>query len=235
MTRIFWWSWGIAGLAGLGIFAAVSPLFRVSRIICSQDNHECEAEIIAELARWRGKHVWEVRLAEAENRILRADPRVKSARARVSHPQTLEVKLVNRSPALLLATTDRGQPDLISDDEGWVLGIDQSGLDLPKIIWDQSQPVEINEQLPEHLLKAWAILKLLWPRLDTDSLPRVQGNEFIVKFADNPLIVFSLSKSVAWQLDTLQQLLNQARINGVQYRQIDLRFEKPIITDNQDG
>lgn len=226
---IIWWGGGIAGLIGLGIFAVGSPLFRVSRIICSQDNHECPPEIIAELARWRGKHVLGVRLAEAENRIRRADPQVKSANARLSLPQTLVVELVNRSPALLLLTTSTGQPDLISDDEGWLMGVDQSGLDLPKMVWDRSAPVEINQQLPEHLLKAWAIMKLLWPQMDTGSPPKVKEDDFIVKFADNTLIVFSLSKSVTWQLDTLQRLLNQARIDEVIYREIDLRFEKPII------
>lgn len=60
---------------------------------------------------------------------------------------------------------------------------------------------------------------------------QINGEVFKVSLNNDQVIIFSLTKDLNIQLNSLQLIIDRSRIEGRNIKQIDLRFDKPIISE----
>lgn len=58
----------------------------------------------------------------------------------------------------------------------------------------------------------------------------VQGNGVIVQLSDGTEVLFSSTKDVTGQIDSLQLTMDNLTIEGKHISRIDMRFDRPVVT-----
>lgn len=225
-------------MLGAGIAAALlygvlfSPFLLISKIDCqlTDSQESCSVDIAAELDRYRGSHVLQVKPDAIETRIVQADPRISSAAVTLRLPQTLLADITLRKTAVQITTRENNPQVLHVDNRGVVLGLGERSGDVPMLLWDGSEEQRIGTSVPnpvKQAINAALTLDLVWKFA---APPTIESTEMRVTLKEGPLVRLSLMKDLSPQLQTLQVLLDQARIGGIAYQSIDLRFEKPVVS-----
>lgn len=141
------------------------------------------------------------------------------------YPAKLVISVVTKIPSLAIAETNWGITP-----EGLV--VESSQADLPQLFMPQApQLIPGQKIIDEKILFAAGIANLL---SKTDFLPQtvriLQDGDVAVYDKDATAAIFSLKKKKEEQVDSLQQVLAAAKIDGDKIAKIDLRFDKPVIT-----
>ncbi len=215
----------LAGLTGLSLWGL--KYLTIQTVSCQVDGSACPPDVYAELSRNYGRGIASVRPPEIEEKLLKADFRLKSAKVGLKFPLTLRAELKTRVPVVQAITSVNSVKGPLIDNQGRIIGEREAG-ELPLIIWDEIALFHPGNDLPAELAAFIPVLTEIDVRFAPVSMEVSQG-----------MIIFYLSEKIkvkfpvadpADKLETLQLLVNRARIgNQPAPKEIDLRFNYPVI------
>jgi hypothetical protein len=213
---------GLAGLIYLG-----AKYLTIQIIKCQVDDSACPADIFAELSRSYGQSVYKVRPSQLEEKLLKADFRLKSAKVGLRFPLTLVADLKTRIPVIQITASKNFPNGLLVDETGRIVG-ERQVTGLPLIIWNGISGFSPGQDLPKSLMLAIPTVNEIYALFAPDSVEIL--NDTIIFYLPGKIKVkYPLAESIH-KLVSLQLWMNQARISNQQIpKEIDLRFNYPVI------
>jgi hypothetical protein len=213
---------GFAGLIYLG-----AKYLTIQTIKCQVDDSACPPDVFAELSRSYGESIYKVRPPELENKLLKADFRLKSAKVGLRFPLTLAAELKTRIPVIQIVASKNLPNGLLVDEEGRVVG-ERQVAGLPLIIWSGISGFSPGQDLPKSLMSAIPTVNEIYALFSPDSVEIV--NDTIIFYLPGKIKVkYPLAEPID-KLVSLQLWMNQARISNQPVpKEIDLRFNYPVI------
>ena len=213
---------GLAGLIYLG-----TKYLTIQTIKCQVDDSACLPDVFAELSRSYGESIYKVRPSELENKLLKADFRLKSAKVGLRFPLTLAAELKTRIPVVQIVASKNLLKGLLVDEMGRIVG-ERQVEGLPLIIWSEISGFSPGRDLPESLVSAIPIVNEIYSLFSPDSM-EILNDTIIFYLPDKIKVKYPLA-GAAGKLVSLQLWINQARIrNQPVPKEIDLRFNYPVI------
>lgn len=145
-------------------------------------------------------------------------------------PDKLIVYLTKRKPiAVVEANKDYYQVDY----QGIILAKLDQPTDLPLIASGELSVMADNYQLESPLILSSLdfLYQLLIGNIEARRLEITDSQELTVFLKTGPKVLIPLDKNTKEQVDSLQLILERAKIEGKQIELIDLRFDKPVVTN----
>ncbi len=191
-------------------------------------------QIERQLLDYVGQRIFLVNIADVQNKVLESNSFVKAAYASKHMPDTISIRLIERTPALVINMASGGS--FILDVEGVVLASceDYATLctNLPSISISNIN-LELKVMDKPYISGLTQILDIQshfreFERETTKfSIPELYV--IVVEFKDSTRAIFSTEKDIQSQLqiyeDTRKTLEDQAR----EYKEIDLRYDRPYV------
>jgi len=221
-------------LAISGLFIALSlflksDFFKIKTIDCQKDGFPCqkEADFFAEL---KGQNIFTASSEKIINDVKDKIPSLKEIKLNKHFPSRITIDIVSRQP--LVGLCAKNKSCYLVDESGFIYKKVFSFPNHLPFITDQlspgfSYPGFIKESYLLKALKTAAELKknfILFKQIILNS------KEEMTIFLSEPVIAsFSSQKSLKAQVDSLQFILRQSKIEGKLPAAIDLRFQKPVI------
>lgn len=156
-------------------------------------------------------------------------------------PCTTEVKIEKKYPSTIVINISTATPVAqIADSpfgvtgEGLVIGT-QDPQNLPKLFLPQEIKIEQNKKIDDgNILLVLHLIENLQKSDFTPTQIRLVDNVDIIIYSQaEAKALFTTTKDPAAQVDSLQSVLAKAKIDASKISQIDLRFNKPVITYKQ--
>ncbi len=210
------------------VFVFVDKYFSVTNItVDSPDN----AGMIFGLEDYRHSNLVLLSTDEMAKTLKKQNPEVKEVSVVKVYPQTVIVKISLYKP---LAAVDNGDGYLYLSDDGRILNrSSKNSLSLPVIHYYQ----KLNQYLfvvgdwinfqdmnfALHFIKTMSDLNLAVDQVD------INGADMILCKIGNRQVVFTTEKSTQLQDYELEQIVRQFKIDGKEFKSLDLRFEKPVV------
>lgn len=126
----------------------------------------------------------------------------------------------------------KGDQYFLVNDRGLVLKVSDSPGDLPVILMDSVKNLGVGEKfIQPEIIFTIEILEKLNQRALHPTMAKIISPQRAEMWLNNgPRVTVSLAKEAGPQLDSLQVILARVRMEGRALREIDLRFDKPVIT-----
>lgn len=218
-------------LAG-GVYAVGwSGIFAIKTISCKVDGKkECSPEIRAELDQYVGENLFSTQKSEIETKLIFADRLIKTTEVNFKLPSSLTVEIVSRKPTAAITSAGNITEAVEVDKDGVILRKTENIGDFPRLIWPQIVNWPIENPVPENIVKAAIITSLAGEKFQLEGAARVESqSSMAVMLKSGEKIRLSLISDPVEQLAMLQVVLNQAKIEGKQVGEIDMRFERPVV------
>lgn len=204
--------------------------FSIVDVECRSSSGACPDDLSADAARLIGTPVVLVKPHSLSRRLLRLDPRLRSANASTSFwKRILFVDLTYRAPVIQLVEDVASAMSRFVDDEGILFEDREVVEDVPAIVWKGSAALGVGNPVPEPIRRAVVIGRHLETVVGVRPDMSVEDSLLTAEFANRFIVFFSLNRDPAAQLSALQALLRNRTI-GEGVRTVDLRFEQPIVT-----
>ena len=218
----------IASIIGLVVFVRTALV--VKEIDCQLNQIICPGEIWMELMSLTiGKNIVFFPTKDLASQIKESHPLLKEVKIKKSLPNRLSFELKKREPQAVLKSPQQ-EGFWVVDEEGCLLE-KANQTELPVVLVEQSINLNVGEKVVEKET-VWAVnlfkdlkLHLLTPKTAKIVSPR----QIEVELSDGLLVIFSSLKEVNFQLDSLQLIFSRSKIEGRSLKQVDLRFEKPVV------
>lgn len=223
----------IAGILAGALTVYLHPFWiEVQKISCVEEPaNQCSSDIVAELGHARGQLPWHVNTREIEGKILSADRTIKNARISIAvFKRLLSATLTKRAPIAQLSDSDSAPTVLLVDNDGVVFQNSERIADIPVLLVEDASTQLAGQQVSAQLVAMARLAKMVFDREPRISSFHVTPTALEVVFPDDIRVTFSPSRDPGEQVRTLQLVLDEARIEEVTYRTIDLRFVQPIVT-----
>ncbi len=215
------------------IFFWQSGLFEISVIDCKNEGFSCsdkEKELFNFVL---GRNIFFIKKEEILNEIRFKDISLKKITLKKKFPNCLIVRLEKREPLVVLSS---GKDYFLLDEEGFVFSLDKrENSVLPVVEVDKNQGISLGTQVQGQTAKSLELVKALESFFLPFEKVVVEKDNFVVHFSGFRA-VFSSSEDFFIQAGSLQLLLQSSKINEHTGKlKIDLRFDKPVITtdDNE--
>lgn len=172
----------------------------------------------------RGKIIFTVAKNKIEQELKDKFPCLSALNLKKVYPSTLKVEAVAAGPVAKVAHTQYA-----TTIEGKIID-EGAGNQLPVLYLLTSVSTEGSQITDQSSLFAIKIASLLARTDFRLTTIRVLGEEIVAYDAKEVIAHFSSQKDATLQVDSLQQTLAAAKIDGDKIAKIDLRFDKPVIT-----
>ena len=207
-------------LAPLSIFF----LFKIENVEVAGDKGCTEESTIQE--QFRGRNIFIVSSKRVEETVLNNYKCVKNVTVQKKYPSTLTIEVEIDRPLVKV-----GDKNIYLTENGFVLdNYDQKNL--PTIFFDKETEFKIGERVNDE--DTLYVLSLVSQIGKTDfvatSIRVLSPFVLSVYNRENQVVIFTTEKKVNVQVDSLQLILSESKIDPSKITKIDLRFEKPVIT-----
>jgi cell division septal protein FtsQ len=231
--------------AGL-LFFLQSDFWTIIKVSCFYERGICPSDIYGDLSSLAiGQHLIFVPEKRINAAITDRYPFVKGIKIIKKFPPELQFNLFTREPLAAIvkqlqfsqseasASADQswltGNEYFLVDEEGYILRKDNI-TDLPLILVQELPSESIGQQVGQKaVLKALEIITGLKLNLFEPEVALVNDFNIEFKLKDKVKVIFSAFDSTDSQINPLQFILSRAKIEGRKIRQIDLRFDKPVV------
>lgn len=215
-------------IAGV-LFWLRSDFWQIKKVSCQINGSHCSEEIWAEL----------MNLTGGKNFFLLSSRRVIQT-LKKNHPEFFQIELRKQAPDGLLFHVEVRKPVVALaapegfywvDNEGIILGKGDDSRSLPVVLLEKELNQEEGMKVDNELILAMiqilyeAQLRLLRP----ESTELVSERTIRLQLRDNLQVLFSAKGDLQKQLDSLQFIFERSKIEGDSLREVDLRFDKPVI------
>jgi len=224
IVKFRWWLifFGLSGLIYFGV-----KYLTIQTIKCQVDDSACPPDVFAELSRNYGQSIYKVKPLELEEKLLKADFRLKSAKIGLIFPLTLVAELKTRVPLIQIVSDKNLLNGLLVDEQGRVIG-ERQVMGLPLIVWSEISAFSPGQDLPKNLVSAIPIVDEIYSFFSPDSIEIL--NDTIIFYLPEKIRVKYPLAGPSDKLAFLQLWRNQARISNQPVpKEIDLRFNYPVI------
>ena len=210
-------------LAPLSIFF----LFKIENVEVAGDKGCTEESTIQE--QFRGRNIFIVSSKRVEETVLNNYKCVKNVTVQKKYPSTLTIEVEIDRPLVKV-----GDKNIYLTENGFVLdNYDQKNL--PTIFFDKETEFKIGERVNDE--DTLYVLSLVSQIGKTDfvatSIRVLSPFVLSVYNRENQVVIFTTEKKVNVQVDSLQLILSESKIDPSKIEKIDLRFAKPVITYKQ--
>lgn len=215
---------------GFGVYILFfSQFFLLRKVECDG----CSDVVVAELSKDIGKNVFKIKTGIISDKLLKSDLTLAEAKIKIKLPNILTADLKKRIPDFRLTNNVLSWNYLLADKQGVILDKVNGGQnnDLPILIWQKVWSFNIGDKIPENITKGAEILDLLQDNYDAGGRGSIENNYLAVKITNGPTVIFSLDKEAVSEIRALQLTMDQAKIDSVKPREIDLRFNNPIVVN----
>lgn len=217
----------IVSIVGLVVFVKTALI--VKKIDCRFNQTACPGEIWMDLMSLTiGKNIIFLSTKNLVGQVEKTNPLLKEVKIKKNLPNHLFFELRKREPQAALKNPEKGF--WIIDEEGFLLE-KTNETELPVILVEQPINLNVGEKIVEKET-VWAVnllkglkFRLLKPKTAKIVSPR----QIEVELDDKPLVIFSSLKEADFQLDSLQLIFSRSKIEGRNLKQVDLRFDKPVV------
>src|SRR3989344_6936717 len=213
------------GLIFLAVFAFLSVfLLKIEKIEVTEGKGCVDESTIK--AQFRGKNIITVSSKHAQETIADAYRCAKNVSVQKKYPSMLVVKVEVDRPLVKV-----GDKNIYLTENGFVLEGQNQG-NLPTIFFDKEPELRPGEKIED----ATAIysLSLISQIGKTDFVAtsiRILNPAMISVYnRENQAVIFTSEKDAGRQVDSLQLILSESKIEPSKIEKIDLRFAKPVIT-----
>lgn len=206
-----------------------SQMFVLKKVECGG----CSDEVRAELSREIGKNIFKVKTARISEKLLESDLTLFSARVKIKLPDKLEAELRKRIASFRLTNSTSSRNCLLVDNQGVILDKDSDGesRNLPELVWQKVENLNIGDRAGENVVRAAEILDLLEDSFDASGKGYVENNNLTVRIVGGPLVKFDLSKETIASVRALQLTMDQVKMDSLSPKEVDLRFNNPIVVN----
>lgn len=203
--------------------------FKINQVICFDNQDPCQAELWFKTnSLLLGKNIISLSPQKTEALIKEELPGIDQVKLEKKLPDKLIVHLVKRKPiAVIEANGEYYQVDY----QGVILAKLDQPTDLPLIVSGEFSVTVDNRQFKSDLVLSSLdfLYQLLISNIEARRIEITDSRELTVFLKTGPKVLISLNKNIKEQVDSLQLILERAKIEGKQIELIDLRFDKPII------
>mgnify|MGYP001578830843 CR=1 FL=1 len=214
-------------LGGLGVLRG--NFWTVEEIRCSLDGKTCPVELWEDLLNASlGKDFLFFPKSDVIRQINLNYPEVDNLEMIRVLPRQLFFKLTASQTLAAI----KGEKYFLVNARGLVLKISDHSGDLPVILMDSVRNIGVGEKFEQkEMIPTVLILSDLGTRGLHPTMAKIISPQRINIWLNNgTLIAISLQKEADSQLDSLQVILSRIKMEGKGLREVDLRFDKPVIT-----
>lgn len=207
-----------------------SDFWNVKQITCEINGTSCPGEIWTDLMSLAlGKNIFSFPAENISLQIKNNYQQIDEIKIRKKLPSRVDFELTRRRPQVAIS----GEKFHLVDEQGVVIEKSDAPGDYPLIFISSEVNLPIGEKFSQkEILKTIEIIVDLKLRLIEPKLAKIVSPSYVdIWLKDDTRIIISLKKEVVPQLDSLQLIYKRAKIEGNKLKQIDLRFDKPIITN----
>lgn len=199
--------------------AIVHLLFGIKNI---ESNHEC---IDPEKLELKGKLIFLLSEKSLTERVQRRIPCAQNVKVKKIYPSKISIELKSPIPVAQIASTS----NQIMDDGTIIYGQDSK---LPQLYLKEEIRIPAGEKILDPVvIFTVSIVKEITKTDFHPIIVRIISDQEVIAYDSvQKIAVFTPQKDVNLQVDSLQQTLAAAKIDGDKITKIDLRFEKPVVT-----
>lgn len=175
---------------------------------------------------FKGRNIFSVSSKQAEETIANDYKCVKNVTVQKKYPSTLTMAVEVDQPLVKV-----GDKNIYLTENGFVLE-NYNRENLPTIFFDKETEFKVGERVSDE--DTLYVLSLVSRIGKTDfvatSIRILSPFVISVYNRENQVVIFTTEKEVNTQVDSLQLILSESKIDPSKITKIDLRFEKPVIT-----
>lgn len=224
--KIFYFITGIVVSTTLIFF--IHKIFSVKTIIVNGSGNLT----ISGLEEIKNNNILFLQKDEIQKKLLKQNPFIKDIAITIAYPTTLKIQIIKNN---IFAYLKSNTKYLYLSMEGRILKkIKDKPENIPEIKYYQIID-EYTHNIGDFLenkditTALYYIKSLQQLGINTDSVDISSFDMLVCKEEDRE-IVFSINKDNASQIYSVEQIVKKFRIEGKQYKKIDVRFEKAIVT-----
>ena len=220
------------GVLILGVIVVVLvfrlDLLKVQRISCQINDTNCPGEIWTDLmALSLGKNIFSFPIESISLQIKNSYPQIDKIKIKKNLPSRVDFNLTSRQPQVAIS----GEKFHLVDFQGVVIEKSETSGEYPLIFLEPEMNLKVGEKFnqKEVLETIEAIVGLRLRLIEPKLAKIISFSSVDIWLKDDTQLIISLKKEISSQLDSLQLIYQRAKIEGKKLKQIDVRFDKPII------
>lgn len=220
------------GVLILGVIVVVLvfrlDLLKVQQISCQINDTNCPGEIWTDLmALSLGKNIFSFPIESISLQIKNSYPQIDKIKIKKNLPATVDFELIIRQPQVAIS----GEKFHLVDFQGVVIEKSETSGEYPLIFLEPEMNLKVGEKFnqKEVLETIEAIVGLRLRLIEPKLAKIISFSSVDIWLKDDTQLIISLKKEINSQLDSLQLIYQRAKIEGKKLKQIDVRFDKPII------
>lgn len=220
------------GVLILGVMVVVLvfrlDLLKVQQISCQINDTNCPGEIWTDLmALSLGKNIFSFPIESISLQIKNSYPQIDKIKIKKNLPATVDFELIIRQPQVAIS----GEKFHLVDSQGVVIEKSETLGEYPLIFLEPEMNLKVGEKFnqKEVLETIEAIVGLRLRLIEPKLAKIISFSSVDIWLKDDTQLIISLKKEINSQLDSLQLIYQRAKIEGKKLKQIDVRFDKPII------
>jgi len=212
------------------VFWLQSSFWQIKKISCLLNNTDCPDKLLADLMRLSlGKNSFFLSAKKVTLQIKEDYPQLEEVKIKKNLPSGINFFLTTRQPQVAI----NGDKFHLVDEFGVVIEKKDTPGDYPLVFFDPPANLKIGDQFsqPEILKTISVIIGLKLRLIEPKFAKIISDTQIEIQLKDDIQTIFSLKKEVIVQLDSLQLILSRAKIEGRTLGRVDLRFDKPIVSE----
>ena len=180
-------------------------------------------------AQFAGKNIFTVSSKQIQGIIADAYKCAKNVSVQKKYPSTLVITVDVDRPLVKV-----GDKDIYLTENGFVLENQNQG-NLPTIFFDKEPELRPGEKIEEDtVVFALSLISQIGKTEFVATSIRVLNPAMISVYnRESQTVIFTSEKDAGRQVDSLQLILSESKIDPSKIEKIDLRFAKPVITYKQ--
>ena len=206
-------------LAFLSVF-----LFKIENIEVTEGKGCVDESAI--IMQFKGKNIFTVTSRQAQSTLTDTYKCAKNVTVQKKYPSTLIITVESDRPLVKV-----GDKNIYITENGFVLENQNLG-NLPAIFFDKEPELKIGKKIEDDTIVYCLSLISQIGKTDfvTTSVRILNPAMISVYNRENQVVIFTSEKDTNRQVDSLQLILSESRIDPSKIGKIDLRFAKPVIT-----
>jgi len=202
-----------------------SPLFKIKTIEFTQNQNCLSQENLN--SQFLGKIIFLVSPSNLENKLRSQYSCIKNLQIKKSFPHKLLIEIETDKPVVKIEGSN-----LYLTEGGLVIQGPSSG-QLPVLYLGQNSKPNLGQKVTDQTTISLLTLASQLAKSDfvVSSIRIIDPQTIAVYNPKDTVAIFSTQREITKQVDSLQQVISKAKIDAAKIAKIDLRFDKPVITN----
>lgn len=212
------------------IFLYKSSFFRISIIDCKKNNFPCKKEL-SFFEELRGNIIFLAKTTKLAKQLEEQLLTIREIKIKKQLPNKVFIEIIPRTKFVSI-TNDEENWYIVDSDYFIYQLVFEKPNDIPLIkLKDKSHKLYLGQQVNNNqILRAIELIRAIENSyLSYREIIVAESRTINLQLDDSLIASFSAAKNIQTQVDSLQFILRQSKIEGKTPAFIDLRFDKPVI------